>query len=169
KLVPAYNNLGQLYYLQGELDSAISVLKQACALAPRLATPRALLGFALFGKGDFERARKELKTASELNPKDVNVRLFLGRSLIQLQDLNGALAVLQELQKDNPNDPEMLYSLGSVYSGLAETTVGQIQKVAPDSYLIEVLLGQYSEIKQVYADAAEHYKRAVQKAPADEN
>src|SRR5438270_2562005 len=29
KLVPAYNNLGQLYYLQGELDSAISVLKQA--------------------------------------------------------------------------------------------------------------------------------------------
>jgi superkiller protein 3 len=48
---------------------------------------------------------------------------------------------------------------------LAESAFGHIQKVAPDSYLLELLLGKASEARQIYADAAEHYKLAIARAP----
>ena len=165
KLAPAYNNLGRLYYQQSKLGEAVKALNRACELDPSLLAPRALLGFALFQQGDFEGARRELKRASELNPKDVNVRLFLARSMVELGDLKSAVRILDQLQQEDPKNTEVLYTLGTTYSALAEATIGEIQTVDPNSYLIEVLLGKYSEIKQVYSDAAEHYKRAIERAP----
>jgi tetratricopeptide (TPR) repeat protein len=58
-----------------------------------------------------------------------------------------------------------LYTLGTLYSSLAETTMARIQTVDPNSYVIEVLLGQYSQVKGVYQDAAEHFRRAIEKSP----
>ncbi len=165
RLAAAHNNLGRLYYQQNKLEEATTSLKRACELGPKLAAPRALLGFALFQKGDFEAARRELKVAAQLNPHDRNARLFLARSLVELADLKSAAKILEQLQQEDPKNTEVLYTLGTVYSSLSETTIGKIETVDPDSYLIEVLLGKFSEIKQVYRDAAEHYKRAIQKAP----
>ena len=164
-LAAAYNNLGRLYYQQGRLDEAIRSLRQATQLEPKLEPPRALLGFVLFQKQDFEGARRELKIASQLNPADVSVRLFLARTLVELKDFDGALEILTKLQRDDPNNTEVLYTLGGVYSSLAEVTIGKIQTVDPNSYLLELLLGKVSEVKQVYPDAAEHYKRAIERAP----
>lgn len=164
-LAAAYNNLGRLYYQQGRLDEAIKTLRRASQLEPKLQPPRALLGFVLFQKQDFEGARRELKIASQLNPADVSVRLFLARSLVELKDLNGALEILTKLSRDDPNNTEVLYTLGGVYSSLAEVTIGKIQTVDPNSYLLELLLGKVSEVKQVFPDAAEHYRRAIERAP----
>jgi tetratricopeptide (TPR) repeat protein len=164
-LAAAYNNLGRLYYQQGRLDEAIRPLRRASQLEPKLEPPRALLGFVLFQKQDFEAARRELKIASQLNPADLSVRLFLARSLVELKDLDGALEILTKLQREDPNNAEVLYTLGGVYSSLAEVTIGKIQSADPNSYLLELLLGKVAEIKQVYPDAAEHYKRAIERAP----
>jgi tetratricopeptide (TPR) repeat protein len=164
-LAAAYNNLGRLYYQQGRLDEAIKPLRKASQLEPKLEPPRALLGFVLFQKQDFEGARREFKIASQLNPADVSVRLFLARTLVELKDFEGALDMLLKLQHDDPNNPEVLYTLGGVYSSLAEITMGKIQTADPNSYLLELLLGKVSEIKQLYPDAAEHYKRAIERAP----
>ncbi len=164
-LAAAYNNLGRLYYQQGRLDEAIKPLRKASELEPKLEPPRALLGFVLFQKQEFEGARREFKIASQLNPRDVSVRLFLARTLVELKDFDGALDLLLKLQHDDPNNPEVLYTLGGVYSSLAEITIGKIQSVDPKSYLLEVLLGKVAEIKQLYPDAAEHYKRAIERAP----
>jgi tetratricopeptide (TPR) repeat protein len=164
-LAAAYNNLGRLLYQQGRLDEAIKPLRQASQLDPKLEPPRALLGFVLFQRQDFEGARRELRIASQMNPADLSVGLFLARSLVELKDFEGALQILTKLQHDDPNNTEVLYTLGGVYSSLAEVTIGKIQTVDPNSYLLEVLLGKVSEIKQIYPDAAEHYKRAIQRAP----
>jgi tetratricopeptide (TPR) repeat protein len=164
ELPAAYNNLGRLYYRHGQFPEAIESLKRACQLAPKLASPRALIGFVYFEMGDFENAQKELKIASQLNPADRNSKLFLARSMIELNDRKGALKMLEALQQDDPNDVEVLYTLGTLYSSLAETTMARIQTVDPDSYLIEVLLGQYAQVKGVYRDAAEHFKRAIERA-----
>lgn len=165
KLAAGYNNLGRLYYQQGRLDEGSKFLKRACDLDPKLEPPRALLGFALFQMGDFLGARRELKLASQLDPHDVNARLFLARAMVELKDLNGAQKLLEQIHQEDPKNTEALYTLGTVYSTLAESTIGEIQTADPNSYLIEVLLGSYSEIKKSYEDAAEHYKRAIQKAP----
>ncbi|MBV9675836.1 MAG: tetratricopeptide repeat protein [Acidobacteriaceae bacterium] len=165
RLAAAHNNLGRLYYQQGKLSEAVESLSNACKLDPKLAPPRALLGFVLFQMGDFSAARRELETATKLNPRDSNTKLFLARSMIELQELKGALTVLEKLQGEDPNNPEVLFTLGGVYSALAESAIGKIQQVDPNSYLIEVLLGRYAEVKQIYRDAAEHYKRAIEKSP----
>ncbi len=165
KLAAAYNNLGRLYYQQGRLDEAVKPLRQASQLEPKLEPPRALLGFVLFQRQDYEGARRELKVASQLNPADFSVRLFLARSLVELKDFDGAREILNKLLRDDPNNTEALYTLGGVYSSLAEITIGKIQTVDPNSYLLELLLGKVAEIKQLYPDAAEHYKRAIDRAP----
>jgi tetratricopeptide (TPR) repeat protein len=164
-LAAGYNNLGRLLYQQGRLDEAVQPLRQASKLDPKAEPPRALLGFVLFQREDFEGAKREFKIASQLNPADHSVRLFLARSLVELKDFDGALEVLNKLQRDDPKNAEVLYTLGGVYSSLAEITIGKIQNVDPNSYLLELLLGKVSEIKQLYPDAAEHYKRAIERAP----
>jgi len=161
----AYNNLGRLYHQRGRLHDAIKPLKRACELNPKLEPPHALLGFVLFQLDDFAGARREFKTASQLDPSDLNVKLFLARSLVELQDLSGAVEILDKLQREDPTNTEALYTLGGVYSILAYRTLSQIQTADPNSYLIEVLLGRFSETKQIYPDAADHYKRAIERAP----
>ncbi len=164
-LAAGYNNLGRLLYQQGRLDEAIQPLRQASKLDPKAEPPRALLGFVQFQRADFEGAKREFKVASQLNPADYSVRLFLARSMVELRDFDGALEVLNKLLRDDPKNTEALYTLGGVYSSLAEITIGKIQTVDPNSYLLELLLGKVSEIKQLYPDAAEHYKRAIERAP----
>lgn len=164
-LAAAYNNLGRLYYQQGQMEEAVKALQRAAQIDPKLEPPRALLGFVFFQLGDFQGARRELKAASQLNPADKTARLFLARSLVELKDFDGALKLLIQLNREDPKNTEVLYTLGGVYSSLAEITMGKIQTVDPDSYLLELVLGKVSEIKQVFTDAAEHYRRAIERAP----
>jgi len=164
-LAAAYNNLGRLYYQHGRLEEAIQPLQRASQIDPKLEPPKALLGFVYFQLENYPEARRELKEAARLNPADSTARLFLARSLVQLSDLDGALRILTQLQHEDPKNSEVLFTLGNLYSTLAEATFGKIQIQDPNSYLLEVVLGKVAEIKQVYTDAAEHYKRAIERAP----
>jgi tetratricopeptide (TPR) repeat protein len=164
-LASAYNNLGRLYYQEMQLDEAISTLKRACALAPKLEAPRALLGFSFYQQGNFEDARRELAKAELLNPEDINAELYLARSLIQVGELRAARELLEKIDKQDPRNEDVLYLLGTLYSTLAESAFTQIQANNPNSYLLELLLGQAAEAKQVFSDAAEHYRQAIERAP----
>ncbi len=166
-LAAAYNNLGRLYYQQGEYGKAIESLEKACKLDPHVAAPHSLLGFSFFQTGNFEGARHELKLSQALDPQNAQVKLFLARSMVELGDLTGALSVLEPLRQKSPNDVEVLYTLGFVYSDLAESTFHQMQAADPSSYLVELVLGKAAEAKQVYADAATHYKNAIDKDPGN--
>lgn len=165
KLPAAYNNLGRLYYQQGRFQEAMEPLKRASELDPRLEAPHAQLAFCFFQMGDFASARREFQTALKLNPGDGIAKLFLARSLLELQDVKGALKLLDQLQQEDPKNVEVLFTLGWAYAGLAVSTLVAIQQVDPNSYLTEVLLGKYAEVKQVYPEAVEHYKRAIAKSP----
>ena len=164
-LAAAYNNLGRLYYQHGRAQEAVKPLQRASQIDPKLEPPHALLGFVYFQLENFDGARRELREATRLNASDRTARLFLARSLIQLNDPDDALKLLLQLQREDPKNAEVLFSLGNLYSTLAEVTFGKIQAADRNSYLLEVVLGRVSEIKQIYADAAEHYKRAIQRAP----
>ena len=161
----AYNNLGHFFYAHGLLEKAIPPLQRASALDPKVAAPHALLGFVYYQMGNYKGASQALTTAARLNPADRVAKLFLARSLGELDDLNGARVLLEQLRHDDPNNPEVLYTLGTIYSGLAKTTLGQIPAVAPNSYLIELLLGSSAESKQHYTEAAEHFKAAISRSP----
>ena len=165
KLPIAYNNLGRLYYQQNQFNEAIEALNHAAELAPSLEAPRAQLGFCFYQMGDFARARQEFGAAAKLNPQDGLAKLFLARSLLELGDVKGAQKLLEQLQQADPKNVEVLFSLGWAYMSLAVSNLTAIQKVDPNSYLTEFLQGKYAESKQAYPEAAEHYKKAVDRAP----
>jgi tetratricopeptide (TPR) repeat protein len=165
KLPAVHNNLGRLYYQAGRFRDAIEPLKQAAELDPTLEAPHAQLGFCFFQLGDFGSARPEFETALKLTPNDGVAQLFLARSLLELRDLKGAVKLLDQLHDADPNNVEVLFSLGWAYADLSVSTLGAIQKADPNSYLIDVLQGKYAEVKQAYAEAAEHYKKALAKSP----
>ena len=164
-LPAAYNNLGRLYYQQGQLEDAIHALSRACELNPKLAPPRALLGFAYYQMGDYKASGRELEIASKLNPSDRNVKLFLARGLLKSGEVTQAEHLIEGLGKESPDNPEILYTAGLIYSSLAESAIGRIQAVDPNSYLVEVLLAKVAEAKDLWVDAAEHYKRAIDRSP----
>ncbi len=165
KLAIAYNNLGRLYYRRGRFQEALEPLRQAYELDSKLEAPKALSGLCHYQIGDFSAARQDLLTALKLDPSDGLAKLFLARSLLQLDDVKGALKLLDELQQEDPKNVEVLFTLGWAYAGLAVTTLDAIQKADPDSYLVDYLQAKYAEVKQVYPEAVEHYKRAIAKSP----
>jgi tetratricopeptide (TPR) repeat protein len=165
QLPAAHNNLGRLLYQQGRFQDAIGSLQRASMLDPSLEAPRAQLGFCFFQMDDFGSARREFEAALKLDPGDGIAKLFLARSLLQLNDVKGALAVLEELQQADPNNVEVLFTSGWAHASLAVSMLDSIQKIDPNSYLIEVLQGKYAEVKQVYPEAVVHYKKAIAKSP----
>jgi len=165
KFYIGYNQLGRLYYQQGRFQDAVAPLKRAAELDPGLEAPKALLGLCLYQMGDYASACREFQAALRLNPGDGAAKLYLARSLMELQDVNGALKLLEQLQKEDPKNVEVLFSLGWLYTGLAVSTLDTIQRIDPNSYLTEFLMGKYAETKQVYPEAAEHYKKAIEKSP----
>jgi len=165
RLPVAYNNLGRLLYQQGRFQDAIEPLKHAADLDPKLEAPHAQLGFCFFQLADFASSRREFQSALKLAPDDGVAKLFLARSLLELGDLKGSVKLLDQLHDADPNNAEVLFSLGWAYSDLAVSTLSAIQKADPSSYLIDVLQGKYAEVKQAFPEAAEHYKRALEKSP----
>jgi predicted Zn-dependent protease len=130
-----------------------------------MASSRSLLGISMFEIGDYNGARRELGRALRLNPNDRRVKLYLARTLLKIDEYDSAARLLQELQRDDPGDPQVLYTLGSTYMNLAASTFERLQKADPDSYLIELLLGKTAEDKQAFAEAIEHYRNALSRAP----
>lgn len=165
QLPAVHNNLGRLLYQQGRFREAIKSLERASELDPSLEAPRAQLGFCFFQMDDFGSARREFEAALKLDPGDGIAKLFLARSLLQLNDVKGAIKLLDELQQADPDNVEVLFSLGWAHADLAVSTLDSIQKIDPNSYLIEVLQGKYAEVKQVYPEAVVHYKRAISRSP----
>jgi len=161
----AYNNLGRLYFAQTRYSEAIEVLKHALQLDATLEPSHALLGISYYKTENYEAARRELSEAVRLDPADRTAELYLARSLEALGDLEKASGMYSKLQQKDPANPEILYSEGLIYMKLASKALWKLQAVAPDSYLVDVILATTAEAERHYDEAAFHLKKAVAKAP----
>ena len=169
KLAAAYNNLGRLYFRQTRYSEAIAALKHALQLDEKLAPAHALMGMSLYEIENYRAAKNELREAVHLDPRDQNAKLYLARSLYELGEIDEAAGLLKELARGDPANPQILYNQGLVYMKLASSALEKLQAAAPDSFLIESILATTAEAKEQYGVAAEHYKRAIAKAPNTRN
>ena len=163
----AYESLGKLDFQESHYPEAVQAFRRALEINPQAPISRALLGISLYKVGDFQAASEELKTARRLFPTDKNTRLYLARSLFEVGDLGGAAKEFEELRREDPKNAEVLYALGQVYMKLAASTFDDLQKQAPDSYLIELLLGDQAETTLMHPQAIEHYRKAIAKKGSD--
>jgi tetratricopeptide (TPR) repeat protein len=169
KIVPrlgaAYNNLGLLYFKQGQYDRAVNVLERGLKVTPRLPSAHALLGIAYFQLNKYAEAKPHLEAALRANPADNNAALILAKDLSSLEDFNAAAIQLQRLAKRQPENQEVWYLLGKVYMKLSEQALTRMNAIDPDSVLVHEMSGQIMEGMKNYDGALVEYKKAVEMAP----
>ncbi|WP_412068077.1 tetratricopeptide repeat protein [Rubrivirga sp. IMCC43871] len=100
----AWNALGLAHLGLGATGPAVSALRRAVALDPRLAVARANLGAALLAAGDPAAARAQLEAALRIDPDERSALGNLGVALGQLGRTAEARDALERLLRLDPTD-----------------------------------------------------------------
>src|SRR5262249_23120898 len=92
----ARNNLGVTRDSKGELDGAITDLREAVRLAPNSTLARTNLGNARARKGELEGAIDEYRGAIHIDPNYAPPHVGLGFALAKQGNVEGGIAELRE-------------------------------------------------------------------------
>jgi cellulose synthase operon protein C len=133
-----YLALAQLFFKRGDAGKASEVLTQATGKVEETAEMRRMLGQSELARNRFGSAIHEFQRALELEPQDTAAMFGKAIALRKQGDLDAAGKMLDEIERRDPG-----------YAGLSE------QK------------GLLLESRGEYARAAESYRLALEKDPAD--
>jgi tetratricopeptide (TPR) repeat protein len=167
----AYNNLGNVLKLQGNIANAAAAFGQAIKLSPNYAEPYTNLGLLLDQSGRFEDALKHHRKALEINPNLADARHNLAMTLDHLGRYDQAIA---EWERALDLQPDHLHALNNF--GLALTRTGgldravallrryvQLQPSDPEGYAnLSTALVKAQRTDEALAAA----KKAIELAPA---
>ncbi|MBV8863933.1 MAG: tetratricopeptide repeat protein [Acidobacteriaceae bacterium] len=165
RLAPAYNNLGALYFKQGQFHQAAEVLEKGLTFDPNMSSASALLGLSYFQMSEYVKARPHLEAAVKAHPADNTAEFTLVNDLTKLGDFESAAVHLQQLAKRQPNDERVLYLLGRVYMQLSEQALGKINQINPDSVWAHEISAELMDSMKNYDGAIVEYKKAIEIAP----
>ncbi len=109
------NNVGNMYYNEGNIAKAEEFYKKAVASEDIFPQPHFNLGSILQSKGDIFGAIQEYKKAIEVDPNFYYAYQNLASVYAQRGDLGNAALMLEKVKELRPNDPQVLYNLGLIY------------------------------------------------------
>ena len=164
-LAAAYNNLGMLYFNQREFAQAAPVLERGLRVDANMPTAIAMLGLSYYELGENDKAEPLLERAARANPSDDNVQLGLAHVLVSLGKDEEATHALNQYLQRNPKDVQALYLLGKTYLQMSEDTLGEINRIDPNSYVAHEVAGEIDEDMRNYDGALLEFKKAVDLAP----
>jgi len=103
KNLPAWVELGNLYFDSGQPKEAIEAYRQYLAVKPDNSDVRTDMGIMYRALGDFDRAIEEFKKVAQSDPKHVNSRYNIGIVLLHDKgDIKGAIKAWEEYLKVDP-------------------------------------------------------------------
>jgi cytochrome c-type biogenesis protein CcmH/NrfG len=104
KNLPAWVELGNLYFDRNQPKEAIEAYSQYLAVKPDHPDVRTDMGIMLRALGQFDRAIEEFRKASQSDPKHANSRYNIGIVLLHdKQDIKGAVKAWEDYLKVDPN------------------------------------------------------------------
>ena len=104
KNLPAWVELGNLYFDTDQPKEAIEAYSQYLAIKPDNADVRTDMGIMYRKLGQFDKAIEEFKKAAQSDPKHVNSRYNIGLVLLHdKQDIKGAVKAWEDYLKVDPN------------------------------------------------------------------
>jgi Tfp pilus assembly protein PilF len=104
KNLPAWVELGNLYFDRNQPKEAIEAYSQYLAVKPDNPDVRTDMGIMLRALGQFDRAIEEFRKASQSDPKHANSRYNIGIVLLHdKQDIKGAVKAWEDYLKVDPN------------------------------------------------------------------
>ena len=104
KNLPAWVELGNLYFDTDQPKEAIEAYSQYLAIKPNNADVRTDMGIMYRKLGQFDKAIEEFRKAAQSDPKHVNSRYNTGLVLLHdKQDIKGAVKAWEDYLKVDPN------------------------------------------------------------------
>lgn len=103
KNLPAWVELGNLYFDSNQPKEAIEAYSQYLAIKPDNADVRTDMAIMYRNSGDVNRALEQFQKAAQSDPKHVNSRYNIGIVLLHdKQDIKGAIKAWEEYLKVDP-------------------------------------------------------------------
>ncbi len=104
KNLPAWVELGNLYFDTDQPKEAIEAYSKYLAIKPNNADVRTDMGIMYRKLGQFDKALEEFRKAAQSDPKHANSRYNIGIVLLHdKQDIKGAVKAWEDYLKVDPN------------------------------------------------------------------
>lgn len=129
----AYNELGLLYFVQGETENAANAFREAVKLSPDTFSLRLNYGIVLSKAKRLGEAESQFSEAVRINKTSATAYLYRGKNLIQLRNFSAAEKALQVVLTLGGGEVPMAYRyLGALYN---ETGQDKMAIEALEKYL----------------------------------
>ena len=142
----AYNDLGYIYYREGQREQALATFRQAATADPSLSIAQNNLGLGYLEVGQLDLAVSALRQAVALDPESVSAWVNLGVAEQQAGRLDEATRAYQAALRLDPSLTVALVNLGVLYyqQGLfpeAQRNFKAALEVQPDLPQAHLVLG----------------------------
>lgn len=110
-----FYSLGMSYSLLAEHKKAVTTLKRAVKLNPKMGDAHVFLGNAYLELEQHDEARQSFDAALALNPNDFNARRGLARATVDLAHIGKSVTELEAELEENPDNANLQAILGQCY------------------------------------------------------
>jgi predicted Zn-dependent protease len=158
-------NLGMALSMAGRPREAVPRLEAALRLRPDLLPASLFLGSAHMELGQPARAVEPLQKVVGAQPENLQARQMLADALLSIERYEPAVQQFRELSTRIPEDPRIWYGLGRSYEGVARIASEHLQRSAPDSDYILLLVAETMVDEGKPANAFRLYRESLEKRP----
>lgn len=167
---PARLAAAELLLTKHNLRGAQTDFEGVLAQNPKAAEASVGLGWVALEDWEFDAAEKHAATALTANPASVSARLLLGATRMTERRYQEAAAEADGALKTNPNSIEALSLLAAARLRAGDKAgsrqaVERVEKLCPKSAVLHFTLGTWLSGGRQFADAEEHFKKAIEFAP----
>ncbi|HET7102760.1 MAG TPA: tetratricopeptide repeat protein [Terracidiphilus sp.] len=166
-------SLALVYVAKGNYAASVPIFEAAVREQPGSDVAHANLGAAYFKLNRNEPALRELRIAAKLNPGNPATQQSLGQVLLAAHQPDLAAAAFERALKMKPGDSDLLLARATAMLAAGKTAAARdviTQWPGTDkSAAAQSLLGDIDEKSGSYREAADHYVRAVDLEPSEEN
>ena len=158
-------NLGMALSMAGRPREAIPPLEAALKLRPDLLPASLFLGVAHMDLDQAVQAIPPLQRVVAAQPDNQEARRRLADAFWSLERFAPAAQQFRELTQRDPQDPRAWYGLARSYEGMAQGPLEDLQRSAPESHYVLLLVAQAMEAQGKLANAFRLYREALDKQP----
>jgi tetratricopeptide (TPR) repeat protein len=158
-------NLGMALSMAGRPSEALPHLQRALALQPDLVPALLFAGAAHVELGEPALAVEPLTKFLTAQPGHLEARRMLADALLALERYDPAAREYCALSRQAAEDPRAWYGLGRSYEGFAQDAFATLQRAAPDSVYMLLLVAESMVARQRDKSAFRLYREALEKKP----